>query len=106
MWFDATAARSVFDHWQENLIIDEGPPPDAGTAGVPDIDPSAVDPTVTGPTADPTAQSLEEEGTFINALLIVDIDGDGQNDIVGTIDRGDLSGLADDALVWFENRRN
>ena len=38
-------------------------------------------------------------------VLIVDLDGDGFNDIVGTIDRVELSGLTNDALIWFRNDR-
>jgi hypothetical protein len=100
VWFDASTATSVYDHWTENLIIDEEA--DADTSGV--EEPETI--IVTSETGDPVEQILEEEGTFINALLIVDIDGDGWNDIIGTIDRNELSGLADDALVWFENLRN
>ena len=102
VWFDASTATSVYDHWTEHLIIDEAPP-DADTGG---LDTSELEAAVTSATGDPTAQAFEEEGTFINALLIVDIDGDGSADIIGTIDRDELSGLADDALVWFENLRN
>ncbi|MCP4247864.1 MAG: VCBS repeat-containing protein [bacterium] len=105
VWFDSAVAPSVFDHWGENLIIDEGPPPDAGTGGVvvPDLDQIADPTSITAPTLDPTSQTLEDTGTFINGMLIVDVDGDGVNDIVGTIDRNDLSGLVDDALVLFRN---
>jgi len=109
VWFDSSTAPSVYDHWSEHLIIDEGPPPDtdaATTTTGTQADPATTqDPatTLTDPTANPTAQTLEEEGTLVNALLIVDLDGDGMNDIVGTIDRNELSGLTDDALIWFRN---
>jgi len=33
----------------------------------------------------------------------VDVDGDGKNDIIATLDRGALSGLSNDALVLFHN---
>ncbi|MHC4067861.1 MAG: FG-GAP-like repeat-containing protein, partial [Planctomycetota bacterium] len=105
VWFDSSDAFSVFDHWGENLIIDEGAP--------------SVEPTTTEPEdggtgdagaeevaeqADQTAaQTLGDTETFVNTLLIVDIDGDGFNDIVGTIDRNEFSGLTNDALVWFRN---
>ena len=39
----------------------------------------------------------------MNNLLIVDIDDDGVNDIVATLDRRVNSGLADDAIIWFRN---
>lgn len=107
VWFDSSRAPSVFDQWGENLVIDEGPSPDAGTDGAA-ADQSDLDALLDllDTDADPTAQTLEDTGTFINALLIADIDGNGFNDIVGTIDRDELSGLANDALVWFRNNRN
>jgi hypothetical protein len=93
--------------------VDEGgPEADTGSADAqsdPAVDPAAADQsadadaTITDPNADPATQTLEESGTFVNALLIVDLDGDGDNDIVGTIDRNELSGLTADALVWFRN---
>ena len=44
-----------------------------------------------------------DDGTIINDLTIVDLDGDGFGDILGTLDRRVASGLADDALIWFRN---
>jgi hypothetical protein len=35
----------------------------------------------------------------------VDLDGDGRNDIVGTLDRRANSGLTNDRLVWYRNIR-
>ena len=99
-WFDATRARSVFDHWFENLIIDEGEEPSQEAI---QEQPVVV---LTDPDADPTTQDVQESGTAITQLLVVDINGDGANDIVATIDRSEQSGLANDALVWFRNLRN
>ena len=51
--------------------------------------------------------TLEEVrgGTLINTILVVDLDGDGANDLVTTLDRDGLSGLSNDALAWFRNTR-
>ena len=108
VWFDPLDATSVFDHWGENLIVDEGPPEtvvvDVGAATA-DVQTGGAAANVTEPTAEPTAQEVETVGTLVNALLIVDIDGDGFNDIVGTVDRVEYSGLTNDALIWFRNDR-
>ena len=86
--------NDVYDLWQENLIIDDTPTDattDIGTAGLLTL--------LTDPHADPEALT----GTFINALLVTDVDGDGFNDIIATLDRGALSGLSNDALALFRN---
>jgi hypothetical protein len=44
-------------------------------------------------------------GTVINSVHAVDIDDDGFVDLVATFDRSGLSGLTNDALVWFRNTR-
>lgn len=77
LWLDSTTAPTVFDNWSPNLIVDDSLAGDPlfGSAGA----------------------------AFINNLLVVDIDCDGANDIIGTIDRRDLSGLSTDVLVWFRN---
>jgi hypothetical protein len=77
IWLDSSTAPTVFDTWSDNLLIDD-------TVGQ------------DGPT---------KEGfpSFINAMLVVDLDGDGANDIIGTLDRRSLSGLANDVLIWFRN---
>lgn len=87
-WFDALAAPSLYDQWVENLVIDDSPPD-------PNTDPATTDPNVT-----PT----EVAGTtFINSLQVVDLDGDGSNDFIATLDRSGLSGITNDALIWFRN---
>jgi len=87
--FDAQNAPSVFDQWPELLIIDDNPSdqPDAGP-----------------PTTDPNVQPQEiAELTTINSIIVADIDGDGANDLVATLDRTGLSGLSNDVLIWFRN---
>lgn len=85
-WFDALGAPSVFDQWTENVIIDDQRGDIAST--------------------DPSVDTLEARtSTFINSILVVDLDGDGATDIITTLDRSGLSGLSNDALVWFRNSR-
>jgi hypothetical protein len=87
-FFDAPN-NSIFDQWSERLIVDDAPP------GRPGSSPATTDPDV-GPT--------EVAGTtFINSIHVVDLDGDGFNDIVASFDRSGLSGLSNDALVWFRS---
>ncbi len=85
LWLDARGAATVYDQWTERLIIDDEP-----GAGPATTDPSVLPGEVAG-------------GTSINTVLIVDLDGDGANDILATFDRSGLSGLSNDALVWFRN---
>lgn len=88
-WFDPLGPSSLFDQWTENLIIDDAPTESSSTS------PGTTDPNV----------SPEEIAgtTSINSLVVVDLDGDGANDLVATFDRSGLSGLTNDALVWFRN---
>lgn len=84
LFLDTQPAPGVFDLWIENLIVDDSLPP----------------------TTDPNVEPQEVAGTtFINSILAVDLDGDGADDIVATFDRSGLSGLSNDALVWFRNTR-
>ena len=91
IWFDSTGAETVYDQWRETLIVDDVAP------GVPADSPATTDPNV----------EPEEiaGGTFMNSILAVDLDGDGAQDLVVTLDRSGLSGLTNDALVWFRNTR-
>jgi len=82
-WYDAGVVDSVYDMWGENFVLD--------------------DTKANGTTDDPTNPDFVDDGTIIYSLTIVDIDGDGFSDIVGTLDRRVLSGLADDTLIWFRN---
>ncbi len=86
VWFDSQNATSVFDQWGETIIVDDG------TSAVP-----------SDPDADPNAQT--STATLMNSILITDLDGDGRNDLVVSIDRSSRSGLTDDVLVWFRNTR-
>ena len=88
-WFRANSSADVFDQWREVLIIDDNPG-----------DGAAQGPTTTDPNVDPQ----EVAGTsLMNSIVVVDLDGDGSNDLVVTLDRAGLSGLTNDALVWFRN---
>ena len=86
-FFDSQTVASIFNQWAENLIVDDG----SGESII-ETDPNLNAEAVTG-------------GTVINSILVVDLDGDGANDIVATLDRTGLSGLSNDALAWFRNTR-
>ena len=97
-WFNSQAAPSIFDQWIENLIVDDEPPGNPGPGPAPaTTDPNVEPEEFQVGTPNPT--------TFINSILVVDLDGDGANDLVVTLDRTGLSGLTNDALVWFRNTR-
>jgi hypothetical protein len=100
-WYDATVGDSVYDPWFANPIIQDNPPdttdPNATSSG------PAADPTTPGGTGVGVTQV--DASTHVNTLLVVDLDGDGKNDIVGTLDRRSGSGLSDDRLVWYRNIR-
>lgn len=80
LWYDGTSEATVFDEWVANTVIRE--------------DPEEVDPT-----------TEEDTSTIVNTLHVVDLDGDGRNDIIGTLDRRKGSGLNEDRLVWYRNVR-
>lgn len=80
LWYDGTSGASVFDEWVSNTLVPE--------------DPDEVDPTGGG-----------DITTIVNALHIVDLDGDGRDDIIGTLDRRLGSGLNADRLIWYRNTR-
>jgi len=82
-FYNADGAPSIFDQWPQSLIVND----DTGSSPT---DPSVPSEVIAG-------------GTFINSILVVDVDGDGNNDLVATLDRSGLSGLSNDALVWFQN---
>jgi hypothetical protein len=108
-WFTSYASdsKSVFNLWREQVIIDDSPnstgsstTSGGGTgAATQQTDPNATQQVQT----DPNASAAATGGTLINTLIIVDVDGDGYNDIVATLDRNTLSGLSNDALVLFLN---
>lgn len=94
-WYEGPSGdQDVFGVWAPNPIIQDEMGDD--TSG------GATDPSIPGAGVGVTAV---DKSTSINALLIVDLDGDGKNDIVGTLDRQSGSGLADDRLVWYRNIR-
>lgn len=89
---------SVFDAWAPNTIIQDSPTAenndvDAGTGGAEPVAGAGV------------GVAANDRSTHINALLIVDLDGDGRNDIIGTLDRRSGAGVSDDRLVWYRNTR-
>ncbi|NOT01792.1 MAG: VCBS repeat-containing protein [Phycisphaerales bacterium] len=88
LWFDTFGGSTVYDQWEENLLIDDNPP----TADLP---------AVTDPNVD--RSEITENATFINAVKVVDLDGDGLMDILSTLDRRGISGLSNDAIIWYRN---
>ncbi len=101
-WYDSTVGDSVFDPWAANTIIQDTPSDAADTTSAPGV-PSPPEDQEPGGTGVGVTQI--DTSTHINALLIVDLDGDGRNDIIGTLDRRSGSGLSDDRLVWYRNTR-
>ncbi|MEE9296585.1 MAG: VCBS repeat-containing protein [Phycisphaerae bacterium] len=79
-------SSTVFEQWDETLIID---------------DEGAATPALTDPNVDPS--EVAAPGTIINGIEIVDLDGDGLVDIIGTLDRRGRSGVTNDAVIWFRN---
>jgi len=92
LWYDSTVADTVFEPWTGNTVIQDVPDDGGGTANPA---PSGSGVGITG----------TDTTTVINDLLIIDLDGDGRNDIVATLDRRAGSGLSDDRLVWYRNIR-
>ena len=98
-WYDGTVGDSVFDPWFPNAIIQDSPPDttDATSSAPGDGGDDAPGSGV--------GVGIVDTSTHINTLLVVDLDGDGKNDIVGTLDRRLGAGLSDDRLVWYRNTR-
>jgi hypothetical protein len=103
--FDAGSGARVYDLWNETLIIDELPGPVSAQTTPPTTtpppDPNAPPGATPAPTPTPTA--TPDGATVINSIIVVDVDGDGANDLIAPLDRTSLSGLTNDALVWFRN---
>lgn len=91
-WYDATAGTSVYDPWFGFTIIQDAPADSGGTAGAGGQQGGVG-----------VGVGATDATTFINSLLVVDLDGDGKNDVIGTLDRRSGSGLSDDRLVWYRN---
>lgn len=90
MAFFTAPNSSPLNQWIEELIIDDAPPSNSSS----DV------------SGDPSGgTSSDSDFTFINSIHVVDLDGDGSNDILATFDRSGRSGLTEDALVWFRNTR-
>lgn len=96
LWFDGTVADTVYDVWTPNTIIQDVAE-DTSSAGS----------TAGGSGAGGAGVGVEgiDVDTHVNSLLVVDLDGDGRNDIIGTLDRRSGSGLSDDRLVWYRNTK-
>ncbi len=126
VFFSTGSIPDVYDQWWENLVVDEGATDTGGGTGATGIGTTTTPTTgatgtgatgsgATGtepvsagpPTTDPgvLGSTLETEPTMINTLLVVDLDGDGDQDIIGTLDRQGHSGLSNDALIWYRNNR-
>jgi hypothetical protein len=88
IWFDIYPGSTVYDQWQEFVLADENP---ATTSAPPVTDPNV------------NRDEVEEPSTFINTISVVDLDGDGLPDVLGTLDRRGMSGTANDAVVWYRN---
>jgi hypothetical protein len=100
-WYESqkvNGASAPYDPWLPNTIIQDNPP-------------DATDPSQAGP-APPTTPgagvgvTAVDTSTHINSLLIIDLDGDGKRDIIGTLDRRTGAGLSDDRLVWYRNTKS
>ncbi len=93
LWFDESTVLTPFDPWIEATIIqDETGQPGVSTPG------GQQQPGGSG-----VGVTQVDTNTIINGLLVVDLDGDGFNDVIGTLDRRSGAGLSDDRLVWYRN---
>ncbi len=88
LWFDVFEGGTVYDQWEEILLVDDNPE-------------MPRRPSVTDPNVD--RNEVLETSTFINTVNAVDLDGDGNIDFVTTLDRRGLSGLTNDAIIWYRN---
>lgn len=102
-WYDGTAGDSVYDPWVAHAIIQDGPADTTDITGVA-LGPATPDGGDATPGAGVGVEAVDTS-THINTLLVVDLDNDGKNDIVGTLDRRTGAGLSDDRLVWYRNTR-
>ena len=94
----------MYDPWFSNTIIQDSPPdttdPNATSSGGGSGGTQGTTPGGTG-----VGVNEVDASTHVNTLLVVDLDGDGKNDIIGTLDRRSGAGLSDDRLVWYRNTR-
>ena len=88
IWLDPFPGGSVFDQWQERLLIDD----------TPEENPN---PALTDPNVNPDEVIVST--TRINHIQVIDLDGDGRLDVLSTLDREGQSGLTNDAIIWFRN---
>ena len=105
-WYDGTLGNSVYDPWAPNTIIQDSPPADTDGTTAPAVALEAGDtPGLQPPPGSGVGVATVDTSTHVNTLLVVDLDADGRNDIIGTLDRRVGSGLSDDRLVWYRNVR-
>ncbi|MBI4719014.1 MAG: VCBS repeat-containing protein [Planctomycetes bacterium] len=100
-WYEGMSAPTVYDPWAPNTIIQDSA--DAAQTSASTAPPATSTTTPTPGTG--VGVTEVDTSTHINALLVVDLDADGKNDIVGTLDRRSGTGLSDDRLVWYRNTR-
>ncbi len=98
-WYDGTVGESVFDPWFPNAIIQDS------SSDTTDATSSAPGDGGDDAPGSGVGVGIVDTSTHINTLLVVDLDGDGKNDIVGTLDRRIGAGLSDDRWVWYRNTR-
>jgi hypothetical protein len=99
VWFNPLGPNRLYDRWRENLIIDDSPPEPADADATSGLNTDQLLQLLTDPQALPEPRT----GTIINSVLVVDLDGDGDLDVIATLDRTGNSGLTNDALVWFRS---
>lgn len=102
LWFDESPTLTVYDPWLENKMIQDGPAENTATGG--SAGGNTNNNTSGGaPSGSGVGVGTVDVSTHINALLVVDLDGDGFLDVVATLDRRTGPGLSDDRLVWYRN---
>jgi hypothetical protein len=85
LWFEPISQARVYDQWSERLLEDDVLPP-----------PAVTDPNV-------NLDEVVVNDTVIHGLDLVDLDGDGRLDVLGTLDRRSQSGITNDAVIWYRN---
>lgn len=115
LWFDESSTLTPFDPWLENTIIKDVASggfvsggttggTTGGSGGTANANASSsTNANTSTPGGSGVGVGAVDTSTSINALLVVDLDGDGFNDIIGTLDRRTGAGLSDDRLVWYRN---
>lgn len=107
LWFDESPTLTVYDPWLENKMIQDGPTETTAPGGGGTSSSGNTNSNTSGGGGAPSGSGVGVSGldvsTSINALLVVDLDGDGFLDVVATLDRRTGPGLSDDRIVWYRN---